>query len=155
MSGLSVFDSFAFCLYFLGHAIQPVDFPDVASPRNITRKATAKGFSAAFPQAAITGLLANLPQEAAFSAIDEVRNLLAHRISGRRSIRAAATLHKDGTHTTDWHEETWYLLGAGKKLMFDEKLLQRHLDDITGILTSLAAAAREFAETSQAAKAQP
>src|SRR5271155_2241903 len=42
MSGLSVFDSFAFCLYFLGHAMEPGAFPDVANPRNITRKATAK-----------------------------------------------------------------------------------------------------------------
>ncbi len=48
MSGLSVFDSFALSLYFLGHAIQPGDFPSVAKPRNITRSATAKAYGAAF-----------------------------------------------------------------------------------------------------------
>lgn len=155
MSGLSVFDSCAFCLYFLGNAMQPGAFPDVANPRNITRKATAKAFSAAFPQAVITGLLANLPQDSGFTAIDEVRNLLAHRISGRRSVRSSGTLQADGTHTTDWHEETWHIPGAAGKLMFDEQMLQRHLDDITGLLTSFASAAREFAENSQTSKVQP
>jgi hypothetical protein len=51
MTGLSVFDSFAFCLYLLGHAMQPGDFPDVANPRSITRRGTAKAFGTAFPQA--------------------------------------------------------------------------------------------------------
>jgi hypothetical protein len=37
MSALSVFDSFVFCLYFLGNAIRPPAFPDVANPRKITR----------------------------------------------------------------------------------------------------------------------
>ena len=34
MSAQSVFDSFAYCLYFLGHAIQPGAFPAVANPRH-------------------------------------------------------------------------------------------------------------------------
>lgn len=148
MSALSVFDSFAFGLYFLGHAMQPGDFPEVATPRNITRKATAKAFTAAFPHAAITGLLTGLPQDAAFSTIDEVRNLLAHRISGRRSIRSSG----DGKQTT-WREETWHIPGGATKLMFDEELLQRHLDNLTGLLTSLASAARAFAEANQPMKA--
>src|ERR1039458_4314066 len=49
MSGLSIFDSFAFCLYFLGHAVRPDDFKDIANPRNIFRKATVKAFGTAFP----------------------------------------------------------------------------------------------------------
>jgi hypothetical protein len=40
MSGLSVFDSFSVCLYFLGNAMQPGDFPAVGNPRNITRTAS-------------------------------------------------------------------------------------------------------------------
>src|ERR1700757_4815739 len=32
LSSLSVFDSFALCLYFLGNAIQASAFPDVANP---------------------------------------------------------------------------------------------------------------------------
>lgn len=145
MSGLSIFDSFAFCLYFLGHAMQPGAFPDVAKPRNINRRVTGKAYGAAFPQARITGLLAALPDDAGFSTIDAVRNLVGHRISGRRSISASSTTHADGTRT-DWREETWALPGVAGKLMFDEELLQRHLGDITRLLTSLASAACEFVQ---------
>lgn len=151
MSGLSVFDSFAFCLYFYGHALQPAAFPEVANPRAINRKATTKAFSKAFPQAAITGLLRGLPDDAGFSTIDLVRNLVGHRISGRRSVRAGGTTHANGTHT-HWREETWHLPGAAGTLVFDEEMLERHLADITGLLSSLAAAAREFAEAQQTAK---
>jgi hypothetical protein len=155
MGGLSVFDSFAFCLYFLGHALQPSAFPDVANPRNITRKTTSRAFNAAFPQAEIAGLLAGLPDDAGFSIIYEVRNVLAHRLSGRPSVRSASTRHADGTSTTDWHEETWDVPGAPERLTFNEELLQRHLDGITRLLTALATAAREFAKSNQLAKAQP
>jgi hypothetical protein len=145
MSGLSVFDSLAFFLYFVGHAAQPGAFPDVANPRKITRATTAKAYSAAFPQARITGLLAALPDDPGFSIIDAVRNLVGHRISGRRSIAVSSTTHADGTRT-EWREETWALPGAAGKLMFDEELLQRHMDDITRLLTALASAAREFVQ---------
>jgi hypothetical protein len=151
-SGLSVFDSLAFCLYFYGGALKPDAFPDVSNPRSITWKRTAKAFRRAFPQAAITGLLASTPQDASFHVIDEVRNLLAHRISGRRSIRSSGTLQPDRMHTTDWHEETWHIPGAAGKLMFDQELLERQLNDITRLLTSLSSAAREFAESQKAAK---
>jgi hypothetical protein len=151
MSGLSVFDSFAFCLYFLGHAIHPVAFPNVACPRDITRKATNRAFKAVFSEATITKLLAGLLEDVPFRTVDSVRNLVGHRISGRRSIRTSSTTHADGTHT-HWREETWHLPGATEKLMFDEGLLQRHLDDITSMITSLAAAARAFVENQQSAK---
>ena len=36
-----------------------------------------------------------------------------------------------------------------------EELLQRHMGDITRLLTALTSTAREFAETSRPAKAQP
>jgi hypothetical protein len=155
MSGLSVFDSFAFCLYFLGHAVQPGAFPDTANPRKIDRKATIKAFNNAFPQAKITGLLAGLRDDTGFSTIDALRNIVGHRLSGRPGIRSSATINADGTCTTDWHEETWDIPGAPGKLMFNEELLQRHLDDITRLLTALASAAHEFAENNQPAKAQP
>jgi hypothetical protein len=154
MSGLSVFDSFGFCLYFLGNAIQPAAFPDVANPLRITRKATSNALSAAFPNSTITELLAGLPQDSGFTAIHEVRNLLAHQISGRRSVRASSTLHPDGMHT-NWREETWHLPGSNVQLSFDEELLQHHLNDITRLLTALAPAAREFAENPRPAPAQP
>jgi hypothetical protein len=71
MKGLSVFDSLAYALYFLGHAIQSAAFPDVATLRKVTRKATGKAFSAAFPQGPITKLLAGLSSDAKLGVIDE------------------------------------------------------------------------------------
>ena len=155
VSALSVFDSFALCLYFLGNAIQPAAFPDVANPRKITRATTHKAMSATFPRDAITGLIGGLPQDARFATIDAIRNLLAHRISGRRSVCSSSTLHEDGTCTTDFQEETWHIPGATGKLVFDRELLQRHLDDTTALLSSLAGAARTFAESHQPVKAGP
>jgi hypothetical protein len=155
MGALSVFDSFALSLYFLGSAIQPAAFPDVTNPRKITRTTTHKAMSAAFPHDAITGLIGSLPQDARFATIDTIRNLLAHRISGRRSVRSSATLQKDGSYTTDFHEETWHIPGATGKLVFDRELLQRYLDDIIAMLSSLAGAARTFAESHQRVKPSP
>jgi hypothetical protein len=144
---VSIFDSFALSLYFLGNAIQAAAFPDVASPRNITRASTHKAMSITFPADPSTGLLGNLLIDARFMAIDHIRNLLGHRISGRRSVRSSGTLRKDGCYTTDFHEETWHIPGATAKLVFDRDLLQRHLDDITVLLSSFAGAARTFAES--------
>jgi hypothetical protein len=153
-SALSVFDSFAFCLYFLGHAIQPGAFPAVANPRNVSRAATAKAYSAAFSKEKITAFLTDLPNEPGFRTIDTVRNLVGHRISGRRSVATSGTTHADGTRT-EWREDTWYLPGAAGKLVFDEELLQRHLDDITSLLTALASTAREFAQSHQPVQSTP
>jgi hypothetical protein len=155
MSALSVFDSFAFSLYFLGNAIHPAGFPDVANPRQITRSSTHKAMDAAFPQDTVTGLLGSLQNDARIASIDAFRNLLAHRLSGRRSVCSKQTRHEDGTHTTDFHEETWHIPGAPGKLIFDRGLLQRQLADVTDLLSSLAAAARVFAETHLPLKAQP
>ena len=155
MGALSVFDSFALCLYFLGRAMQAAAFPDVAAPRKVTRATTHKAMRAAFPADPITGLLGSLPNDARFKAIDHIRNLLGHRISGRRSIRSSGTLQKDGSYTTDFHEETWHIPGAAGKLAFDRDLLQRHLDDIIPLLSSLAVAARTFAEAHRPAQASP
>jgi hypothetical protein len=155
MGALSIFDSFALSLYFLGNAIQPAVFPDVVNPRKITRAATHKAMGAAFPLDAITGLMGSLQQDARFETIDTIRNLLAHRISGRRSVRSSGTLNKDGSHTADFHEEKWHIPGATGKLVFDRELLERHLGDVTVLLSSLAAAARAFAESHQPAKPGP
>jgi hypothetical protein len=155
MSALSIFDSFAFGLHFMGNAIQPAAFPDVASPRNITRGVTQKAMQAAFPNDALTSLLGSLASDARFKAVDQIRNLLGHRISGRRSVRSSSTLNKDGSYSTDFHEETWHIPGAAGKLVFDRDLLQRHLDDVTALLSLLAGAARAFAESHQPVKPSP
>jgi hypothetical protein len=154
MGGLSVFESLGFCLYFLGSTLQPSVFPHVAKPKKITLDATTKAFASAFPQAVITQRLSELSQKPEFTVLDGVRNILAHRLSGRRSVRSSGTLHRDGTHESTT-EETWYLPGSNEKLTFDEEMLRRYLDAITDLLTTLASASREFAEQNQAARAQP
>lgn len=145
MNGLSVFDSFAYALYLLGHAIQPVAFPNVAKPHKITRTAAGRAFGTAFPQEHITRLLAGLSSDARFDLIDEIRNILGHRLSGRRSVRSSGTM-RDGTFTIDLHEETWHLPGAETGLTFDRDMLQRVLDDVAGLVKTLTAAALQFAE---------
>lgn len=150
-SGLSIFDSFAFCLYFYGNALKPSGFPEVARPRDIRRDKTAQAFKNAFPEAALTGLLTGLPKDARFRQIDFVRNIVGHRVSGRRSVQVSSTTAADGTHT-HWRKETWHLPGLTEALIFDEELLQRQLDGITGLLASLSSAAREFAESQRSAR---
>lgn len=147
MAGLSVFDSFAYCLYFLGQAIKPTEFPDVVKPRNITLNTTAKAFAAAFPQAAITPLLAALRADARFGVIFDFRNIVGHRLSGRHSVRSSRTMNRDRNVTTDFYEETWHIPGAAVSLTFDPEMLQRVLNDITDLLRTLATAALQFAET--------
>jgi hypothetical protein len=143
MSALSTFESFGFSLYFLGNALCPEIFPHVRTPKKITLVATAKAFTAAFPQARITRRLADLLRKREFTSIGEIRNILAHRLSGRRSIQAWGTTHPDGTYTHT-REETLYLPGVDEKLIFDEDLIQRHLNEIARLLTALASAARQF-----------
>lgn len=148
-SGLSVFESLGFALYFVGGALQPGDFPDISTPRKITLSGTAKAFKAAFPATAMTNSLADLLKTPAFGTIDRIRNLLAHRVSGRRSIRGGS----DGT--TQWHEETWHIPGSTDTLQFGVEMLHRLLDDITDAIKPLIAAAREFAESRTPKPAQP
>jgi hypothetical protein len=99
MSGLSVFESFVFCLYFLGHAINPKDFLHFDKPKKISLTATSKAFRIAFPQAAITQHLVEIPKKPEYTIIDALRNILAHRVSGRRSVQTCGTTHADGTYT--------------------------------------------------------
>lgn len=152
MSGLSAFESFGYCLCFGGHALNPSAFPDVATPRTITLKRTTRAFTAAFPNAPITGILTGLSTDVRFTVVDAIRNVLAHRLSGRLTTRSSGTLQKDGTQTTDWHEETWHIPGSTTTLNFDDEMLQRRLDDIAVVLKTLILAAREFAESSKQAK---
>lgn len=158
MSGLSVFDSFAFCLYFYGNALQPDGFPLISTPKKIDRKRTGMAFQATFPSAALTGLVFSLQSDpmlttndARFVAIDTVRNLVGHRISGRRSVLFSSGAAADGSYRPG-RKESWHLPGAAGPMIFDEEMLQRHLDDIRSLLASLSSAAREFAVERKAAR---
>jgi hypothetical protein len=145
VSGLSVFESFGFGLYFLGHCLKPDEFPHVSKPRRINLAATSKAFTVAFPCAAISRHLEELSSSPEFTTIDGIRNILAHRLSGKRNIRSWGTTHPDGTHTLT-REEAWHLPGLDSELVFDDGLIQRHLDEITRLLTVLVLAALEFVE---------
>jgi len=145
MGGLSIFESLGFALYFLGSTLEPTAFPLIAKPKKITLDATTKAFVAAFPKAVITQRLSELSKKPEFARLDGVRNILAHRLSGRRSVRSWSTLHRDGSYESTT-EENWYIPGSNEKLTFDGELLQRHLDAITSLLVTFVWASREFAQ---------
>jgi hypothetical protein len=120
-----------------GDALQPGDFPHVAAPRKINLAVTIDAFEATFSSAAITSCLADLVQKPEFIRLDKIRNVLAHRLSGRRSIRQET-----------W---SWHIPDLPDALEFSTDMLHRLMDEITGMLTTLIAAAREFAESQQSA----
>lgn len=151
MNGLSVLESLGFCFYFVAGSIQPDAFPNMGSPKGITLKSTSSAFTAAFPQTSIAKALADLPQRAEYSRIDEIRNILAHRLSGMRSLKAYGAYQADGTYTHT-SEDVWRIMGTDE-LPLGEELLQQHLDGITSLLTSLVEASIEFLRNSKPAKA--
>lgn len=146
MSGLSVFESLGFCLYFLGGALRPSDFPHIANPKKINLTVTSEAFTAAFPDATISSSLAELLRKLEFVTVHEIRNLLAHRLSGRRSVCTSS----DGRGYK--RKEGWHIPGSSEEQEFDRDMLQRHMSEITAMLTVLTAAAREFAESQSPAR---
>lgn len=87
MNGLSVFESFGYCLYFVGNAINAQAFVHVAAPKKITLGITTDAYCAAFPNTPISHRLAALRNDAEFCKLELIRNILAHRISGMIAIR--------------------------------------------------------------------
>lgn len=145
MSGLSALESFGFCLYFLGGAVHPQDFPHIGNPKKITLEVTAKTFSTSFPGTSLAAVLTALMQSPDFQTLDRFRNVLAHRISGRRSVKGEGTHHADGSYTYT-QAETWHIPGAPAELSFDTEMIQRSLDDLTSLLCGITGTARQFAE---------
>jgi len=143
MSALSIFESFAYNLYFLGSIIDPDGFPQVCSPKNITLKITRKDFEERFEVAEITGELVLLAKSDEFARIDEIRNILAHRLSGRRTVSSQIRINPDGTDTES-REEKWFLPGTSQQLLFDENLLQGFLNGITNRVKRLVSGALGF-----------
>jgi hypothetical protein len=145
MSALSVFDSLGFCLYFIGGMVSSKHFPNVRNPEHITLRATISAFTAAFPHASISNYLAGM-KDTEFSKIKKIRNILSHRLIGRRTIRENGSTHSDGTYTHT-REEAWYIPGSDEKLIFDEELIQRPFDEATRLLITLISASLEFVES--------
>ena len=144
VSGVSIFESLGFCLYFFGNALRSINFLYVAKPKKITLNATTNAFADSFPNANITQRLRELSKQREFVALEDRRNILAHRLSGRRSVRSRGTMLLDSTYESTW-EEGWYMPGSDE-LTFEEGMLRRTLQSITALLVPLATASREFAE---------
>lgn len=148
MNGLSVLESFRFCLYFLGAMIDEQNFQKTNSPKCITLKTTRTAFQAAFQNSSVTRNLTAMPNDSGFTRISDIRNLLAHRIAGRRNIRSVGASCSDGTYT-EKREEFWHIPGLNENVIFDKHLVQRHLDDVTRLLTALTLASLEFVKSQQ------
>lgn len=151
MNGLSVFESLGFCLYFVGSMIDPKHFPEVSSPRRIKLETTVSKFEAGFPNALITNNLRELLKNSMFTEIRAIRNILAHRLSGRRNIRSYGNIDSDGTYTHT-RKEVWHIPVSNeelvfKELVFDEELIQRYFDEVTRLLTTLISASLEFVKS--------
>ena len=142
MSGLSVFDSLGFCLYFVGNMISSKHFHLVSKPKRITLEMTSSEFKADFIHASITNHLAHLLKNTEFKRLKEIRNILSHRLSSSRHIYETFTIHSDRIDTTK--EEVWHVPGLDEKLIFDEKLIKHHFDEVTRLLTMLISASLEF-----------
>jgi len=97
MNGLSVFESFGFCLYFIGNAVAPTQFVHVKEP--ITLRTITDAFRAAFSNTGISDRLACLRNHSEFCKLDSIRNILAHRISDMRSVRSYSVRELDGAIT--------------------------------------------------------
>jgi hypothetical protein len=145
ISGVSIFDSLTFCLYFFGNALRPANFRYVDEPKKTTLKATTSAFASSFGQANITERLRELSEQPEFTALEQWRNILAHRLAGRRSMRSSRTVLRDGTDEST-RDERWYMPGPDQKLTFSEEMLRRQLQAITTLLVPLTSASRQFAE---------
>lgn len=146
MNAISVFESLAFCLYFVGSMIDKKHFRQIKNPRNISLKATISAFKAAFPELSLTCHLCELSKDTDFGKVDESRNILAHRIVGRRNIRNYGTSDSSGKYTQT-REEVWHLPGSTEEPVFDEELIQRHFNEVTRTSAALISASLEFVKS--------
>ncbi len=145
MSAMSVFESLGFGLYFFGSVLRPSDFQLTSEPRRIDAKATKDAYLKAFPGAEITQSWSDLLTDQAYKIIRRLRNLLAHRVSGRQNILGWIE-PETGFYK---QKETWYIPGYDEALTFSELMLQERLDSLTPRLSRLVADARKFAETAE------
>ncbi len=154
-NALSVFESFGFCLYFVGHAIKPTDFSLVgnANFKAINLGNVGKAFDRVFPHEPISKELFQLRSNQAFQQIEEIRNILAHRAAGGRGSSSSSVLHADGSYTEEPVKEWLYIPGAKKTLQFDELLFERELNNIGALVNRLAVASVIFIENIQAQRA--
>ncbi len=145
-NALSVFDSFAFCLYFLGNGVRPLGFKLVGTPERITIKETAKAYNSEFPSANISFLLGNLLTNSDFKRLAAIRNVLMHRLAGRKTVQASSVVSK-GKILQYRKDVLWHIPGCAETVRFSKDTLHRELRLITKELRSLINAADQFALT--------
>jgi hypothetical protein len=84
-----------------------------------------------------------LLKDSGFKRIEDIRNILAHRLVGRRHIRDYGTTRPDGIR----REEFWHIIDLGEDLEFNDELLQRHFNEVNSSLTELIMASLEFVKS--------
>ena len=119
VSALSTFESFGFCLYYVGCVLSPRSFRLVATPRDIMLKTTTAVFIGAFAGASITERLKKLPEKPAFKRLSIIRNILVHRLAASRIFRVYGMTDADGT-STHTQEEILDVPGLNGDETFDE-----------------------------------
>jgi hypothetical protein len=151
-SALSVLESLAFGLYFIGNAVSPAHFKYVSEPRKITLNQVRDAFGKAFPKASLSAALRQLTDDNEYDRLSNIRNVLAHKLVGARNIRSAGIAHPDGRYEEEkW--EVWHLAGSDLERKLDNGLTQRRLDGLNGLLSELIPACLEFVESNQPAGA--
>ena len=93
MSALSVFESFGFCLYFVGNAVRPGDFLLFSQPKRIKLEVTRDAFLKTFPHAQISQLLPSIMDNPVFRMIGQLGFLTAeNRRCNRQGVRYEAAV---------------------------------------------------------------
>ena len=79
-SARSLFENYAYCLYFLGNGLRSSDFPtDDKSLKRVYFGAVACKYSCLFPSEAVTNVLSSIESSDYFEAINEIRIEGFHR----------------------------------------------------------------------------
>ena len=154
MNAHSIFESLGYCLYFVGAAVKPAEFTHVTEPKKITLEETSRAYRTAFPKTRVARELEGLLEKAEYRQIKEIRNILAHRLVGRRHVHSSIRDARHGRYTGT-RKEFLFLPGASVELQFDAEMTQRCLDPITSLLTSLLDASIDFARNTNAADISP
>ncbi len=139
-SGLSVFDSLAYCLYFFGKEFAPQEFPLVSTPYKIDLKSTQTSYCNAFAAKTITAELVALTTKPDYLELQRTRNVLLHRLAGQLMFARPANGDRNSVL------ELWNIRGASTVTIGPEMLGDR-VSKIAMLLTPIVSAAKTFAET--------
>lgn len=142
-NALSTLECFAFCLYFVGSMLDPRAFNKISKPRDITPKSTLAAYRSALPNAPITQCMDAMIKDPAFVRIDTVRNMLAHRLAGKRTVSSVGSTGQDGSYNCK-RDERWYIPGLNGEIIFDDQLIERELSELTRLIAALSDASLEF-----------